>query len=577
MKFFDYDPSSEKAEYYEVLQGLMERWEYEIVEFKEAKGQYSSDKIGRYFSAISCEANLRQQQYGWFVLGVSEAEEKHVVSTSFKRGDPVLLEQFKYEISKGTTDGITFMDIIELFPVVDGEEKRVLMFQIPAAVVGIPTGWNNQYFARSGQSLVNLPQFKIDQIRNETRRDWSKLILPGATIEHLDRSAIALAREKYKEKMNRAHITEEVDTLDDEAYLTKIKLMIDGKVTNAAMLLLGNQEFDYLFPSAPEIMWRLYAADGELRDYQIFKIPFINVVDQVFAKVRNLVYRYMPNQLSLFPMETQQYDTWLLRELLNNCIAHSNYQLGGRIYINEFDDKIIISNPGDFIPQSIEAVLKPTYNPPFHRNQLLAESMVGFHMIDTATSGIKKVFRIQRKKFFPMPDYDLSQANQVSVNIYGKVLNEKYTYILFNHPELDLETVYLLDKIQKGEEASLPKEAIQYLRKHHLIEGRSGSLFLSAEVSQNLDEEAQYIKNKGFDDQYYKDLIESYIRKYDSASTKQIRSLLWDKLPDVLTDKQKESKIHNLLMFMRRKDIIRPNSSNPQKNRWVLGDNTSHK
>ena len=570
MKFFDYDLTSDKAEYYETLQGLMERWEYEIVEFKSATGQYSPDKIGRYFSAISCEANLKQQQYGWFVLGVSETEIKHVVGTAFKKGDPMLLEQFKYEISQDTTDGITFMTIVELYPVVNGEKKRVLMFQVPAAVVGIPTGWKNQYYARSGASLVPLPQFKIDQIRNETRRDWSKLILSGATIQHLDKAAIALAREKYKEKMNRTHITEEIDTLDDEAFLTKIKLVIDGKVTNAAMILLGNPEYDYLFPSAPEIMWRLYSASEELRDYEIFKIPFINVVDQVFAKVRNLVYRYMPNQLSLFPTETQQYDTWLLRELLNNCIAHSNYQLGGRIYINEFDDKIIISNPGDFIPQSIEVVLKPTYNPPFHRNQLLAEAMVSFHMIDTATSGIKKVFRIQRNKFFPMPDYDLTQVNQVAVTVYGKVINEKYTYILFDHPELDLETVYLLDKVQKGEEASLSKDAIQYLRKHHLIEGRSGSLFLSAEVAKNINEEAQYIKNKGFDDRYYKDLIIEYLRTYHRASKEDMRSLLLDKLPDSKTTKQREDKIHNLLSALRQKGIIKQISASRQKSIWVL-------
>ena len=69
-----------------------------------------------------------------------------------------------------------------------------------------------------------------------------------------------------------------------------------------------------------------------------FTIPFITAADQIFSKIRNLTYRYMPNQLSLFPKETQQYDTWLLRELINNCIAHSNYQLGCRIYINEFED-----------------------------------------------------------------------------------------------------------------------------------------------------------------------------------------------------------------------------------------------
>ena len=56
MAVFDYDESFQQAEYYELLNVLMERWETEIVEFKEAKGGYSEDKIGQYFSAISNEA-----------------------------------------------------------------------------------------------------------------------------------------------------------------------------------------------------------------------------------------------------------------------------------------------------------------------------------------------------------------------------------------------------------------------------------------------------------------------------------------------------------------------------------------
>ena len=92
MDYFNYDKSSTKAEYYETLASLMERWEFEIVEFKEAKGGYNEDKIGQYFSAISNEANLTNQQYGWFVLGVSESGVRHLVGTSFKKGSPSLLE-----------------------------------------------------------------------------------------------------------------------------------------------------------------------------------------------------------------------------------------------------------------------------------------------------------------------------------------------------------------------------------------------------------------------------------------------------------------------------------------------------
>ena len=293
-----------------------------------------------------------------------------------------------------------------------------------------------------------------------------------------------------------------------------------------------------------------------------------------------------------------------MRELLNNCIAHSNYQLGGRIYVNECEDNIKFTNPGDFLPQTIEAVLKVTYNPPFYRNQLLADAMVKFHMIDTATSGIKKVFRIQKEKYFPLPDYDLTLPNQVSVTVYGKILNEQYTYILFNHPTLDLETVFLLDQVhrfqvqcwmikqytyilfnhptldletvflldqvQKGNGQKLPKEAIAFLKKHKLVEGQANNLYLSAEVAKTIDAKAQYIKNKAFNDQYYRDLIVEYLKKYKKGRKQNFRELLLDKLPDVLDDKKKDRKISTLLTTLRQKGIITTDSPNQQISNWIL-------
>ncbi|MFI3214726.1 MAG: ATP-binding protein [Eubacteriales bacterium] len=569
MKFFSYNKTGVKSEYYEILEMLMERWENEVVEFKEAKSSFDTDKIGRYFSAISNEANLRHQQYGWVIFGVSEKDKvKHIVGTAYKQGDTGLLEKFKYQLSRDTTNGITFYDIIELYPEVDGREYRVLMFKIPAAATGIPTDWKTNYYERSGESLVSLKQYKIDEIRAQERKDWSKQVLEGALIEHLDKGAICLAREKYKAKMNEEHISQEVNNMTDEQFLTKIKLMIHGKITQAGMLLLGNSDYDYLFKSAPSIMWRLYGNDGSDKDYAIFKIPFINVVDQVFAKIRNLTYRYMPNQATLFPVETEQYNSWLMRELLNNSIVHTNYQLGGRIYVNEFEDKIKISNPGDFIPKRIENVLEVSYNPPFYRNQLLADSMVAFHMIDTATLGIRRAYKIQKEKYFPMPDYNVSSGTQVDVTVYGKIIDDKYMHILYECQELDLQTVYLLDKVQKA--LPLQKEEVEKLRLLKLVEGRKPNLFLTSSIAKSIDDRAGYIKNKAFDEQYYKDLIISYIKQYKKAKKKDIRELLWDKLPDVLSEKQKEYKIGNLLASLKAENMIETNSENQQLSYWIL-------
>ena len=80
-----------------------------------------------------------------------------------------------------------------------------------------------------------------------------------------------------------------------------------------AMLLLGREDYDYLFNTVPEASWRVFDSRNEISDYEIFKIPYITLSERLFGKIRNLTYRYMPNQLTLFPTEAKQYDMWLLK------------------------------------------------------------------------------------------------------------------------------------------------------------------------------------------------------------------------------------------------------------------------
>lgn len=167
-----------------------------------------------------------------------------------------------------------------------------------------------------------------------------------------------------------------------------------------------------------------------------------------------------------------------------------------------------------------------------------------------------------------MPDYNVSSGTQVEVTIYGKTLNDSYMHILYDHQDLDLQTVFLLDRIQKG--LPVEKEDVDRLRGRKLVEGRMTSLYLSASAAKSIDESTTYIKNKGFDDKYYKDLIVEYLKQYGKAKKKDIRELLWDKLPDVLSDKQKEYKIGNLLAVLKKNNIIDTDSANQQRSYWVL-------
>ena len=553
-----------------LLYDLIKNWEDEVVEFKEASNDYDKDKIGKYFSALSNEANLKAMQHGWLVFGVKN-KTSEIVGTDYRNTEG--LKTLKNEISQDTSGAMSFIDIYEVYPEVDGEVRRVVMFQIPAAISAVPTAWKGHEYARDGESLKPLSQEKRERIRRQTFLDWSKQFVKGAGIEHLNKEAIRIAREKYKEKMADEHISAEVDSVSDEEFLEARKLVVNGKITNAAMLLLGDERYDYLMESMPEASWRVYDSKDMVKDYKIFKIPFITLSDRITANIRNLTYRYMPDQTTLFTQEIMQFDPWVLRELLNNCIAHSDYSIGGRIYVNEFEDKLILTNPGSFIPENIEVILRPSYTSPFYRNQLLADAMVKFKMIDTETTGIRKVFNIQRERFFPLPDYDLSQKNKVEVALYGREIDEKFTYLLHNNTGLDLVTVYLLDQVQKGKK--LQKDAVQHLRKYNLVEGRADNLYLAAPLAKSDDDKAQYIKNKGFDNKYYQDLILDYIQKFGKASKQQIRVLLADKLPDTMTDEQKERKILYLLTQLKNKGLITRDADSRKMTNWIIKDTSN--
>lgn len=455
----------------------------------------------------------------------------------------------KKQISDNTTDNIGFIEIYSILK----NNKRVIMFQVPAAS-GLPVSWKGFAYGRAGESLKPLSSDKIEQIKLTANFDWSRQIIEEATIDNLDKEAIYKAREQFKIKYKDNIIAEEIDALSDMEFLSKAKLTLNNKITMACMLLLGKYEDDYLMNGyTPRMTWKLYG-DFNVVDYEHFGIPFILTVEKLKNKIRNLRYRYMINNNSLFPNEVDQYDNYTLRELINNCIVHQNYKLHGNINVIEFKDKLMFVNEGNFIPGTVENVLKAGFSSPYYRNPFLASAMVNLNMIDTAGSGIRRIYEIQKNKYFPMPDYDFSENNRVKVTLYGKILNENYSKILFEKTNLEIEKVVLLDRVQKGFE--IAKNQSDYLRKDKLIEGRYPNIYVSADIAVITGQKKEYLYNVGLENEFYKELIVKYLKQYNSASRKELFSLLKDKLPNSLNDNGKLSRVRYLLLLLKNEGII---------------------
>lgn len=531
----------------EILNSLLNlNAENEVVEFMEAKIQYSKDKLGQYFSALSNEANLKGVDKAWFVMGVNN--NRIVVGTSITDN---LINEFKAEMGMHTSPRNGFVDVHK----VQKNGKVILMFEIPPAPKGMPMCWKGHRYGRDGESLVALHDSDYDAIKAQAHHsDWSAQLIEDTSIGDLSEEAISFARAQFKEKNPK--LGDEIDNWSDAIFLDKAKITVKGRITHTAILLLGKPESDYLInPASARITWILKDVNNLEKDYEHFSSPLLLSVKEVRAKIRNLKYRYL-RAGTLFPDEVDQYDPYIIREALNNCIAHQDYTLGGKIIVVENDGGVVsFTNSGNFIPASVEEVVTSESPEPVYRNTFLVNAMVNLNMIDTIGSGIKRMFSIQRQKFFPLPEYDLSHQ-KVIVTFIGKIIDPNYAHILAEMPDLSLSAIILLDKVAKKK--PITDEEVKVLKNNNLIEGRKPNFYISSRIASVTGDKADYMKQRGIDDNYCQKMILEYLEKFGEAKRKDFEKILIGKLPDILDIEQKKNKIKNNLQRLKKQHRIEP-------------------
>ncbi|MDO9228268.1 MAG: putative DNA binding domain-containing protein [Syntrophales bacterium] len=537
--------------------------ETEWLEFK--TNRYEPQLLGEYLSALANSACLLGKPRGYLVFGI-EDETHDVAGTTFdpaaekgKGNQPLPLW-----LSLGLQPNVGF----EIYPF-DYRGMRLVLFEIHPAF-DRPVKFYGTAYIRDGSSKTELARYPEKERQIWQRRlDWSAQICERVRISDLEPAAIAKARREFKAKIPPDKLPAsalEVDGWDDVTFLNKAKLTTQGAITHAALLLLGRDETTTLLaPAVARISWILKNDCNEEQDYEHFGPPFLLNVDKVLVRIRNLTVRELPSG-TLFPVEMAQYDPWVIREALHNCIAHQDYSLRGRINLVESPTSLILSNVGGFLPGSVETVIRQDAPLEIYRNPFLAEAMVNLNMIDTQGGGIKRMFQSQRRRFFPLPDYDLSNPERVAVEIPGRILDERYTRLLMANTDLDLATIMLLDRVQKRQR--IHPDEHRRLKAAKLVEGRYPNLIVAAQVATATGEKAKHIRDRGFDNRYYRDLILDMIGKHQPVSREEINELLLDKLPEVLNKDQKMDKIHNLVSSLSGKRIR--NIGGRRTSKWVL-------
>jgi ATP-dependent DNA helicase RecG len=510
---------------------------------KHSFGGQSGDDIISYISGIS------NMEGGHLVVGVKD---KSLDVTGIEGFNNYTTQNIKLKIIEKcaniSSEGLSIEEITT-----SDTNKTVWIFHIPKHLPRLIVYAHSKAWQRIEDSLVELKKERQDIILLEPigkSEDWSAQIIPTASLDDLDPKAITKAREEYKEKNHRK--ATDCDSWDDITFLNKAKVTIQGKITNTAILLLGKEESaHFINPAVAKITWILKDEHNVELDYEHFSVPFLLNSSEVFKRVRNLTYRYIKDD-SLFPTEIKMYDSFVIREALHNSIAHQDYSMRGRITVIEKPDELIFSNLGSFLPKNVATVIEQDAPQEYYRNWFLADAMVNLNMMDTIGSGIKRMFLKQKERFFPLPDFDLSDQKKVVVKIAGRIWDENYTKLLMSKTDLELKLVVLLDRVQK----SLPitEEEIKELKKLGLIEGRKPNLYISSSIAKVTGDKSSYIKLRGLKDEHYKKMILEYLDKYNTASKQDIDKLILDILPDILDMNKKANKVRNLVYAMSKRD-----------------------
>lgn len=536
--------------------------------------------IGQYISALANSAALQRHDRAWMVWGVNDVS-LAVTGTTF---DP-----FSQKVKEGANQSlIMWLQVMTQpradfsFHEVQVQQHRVVLLEIYPAR-SAPIAFQHVRYVRVDSHKVQLAQHPDKEARLwamlGNKEDWSGALVPDATFNDLDPSALAAARQRYTEFLLRSEpdankhnaIRADAANWDDPTLLNKAHITKQGRITRAGLLLLGKDEAShFLAPADIKISWVLRDAHNGTMTSLPFGMPFLLATELVYARIRNITIDHMPDG-TLFPTPVPQYDPWVLREALHNCVAHQDYLLGGKINVVEHPDRLVLTNLGQFIPESVEWMLEHQSPPEHYRNQWLIDGMIRLRMIEQAGSGIRRMFATQRQRLFPLPDYVFGSTPQgyprVELTLQGQVLDPKFTRALMTRTDLTLGQVLLLDRVQKGQVLSV--DEVKTLRSMGLIEGRGRKVFISAKVADAAGQKAKYIHNRGLDDGFYQQLVLDYLKKYGKATRADLDALLLAKLPDVLQDQQRTNKVKNLIQGMRRARLIELKGTRPHLT-WYL-------
>jgi len=262
----------------------------------------------------------------------------------------------------------------------------------------VPISLRGRYYYRSGSVKQELTGVALNEFLLKCAgQTWDNVIEPRATFADIDEKSVKQYIVMSKEKGR----LPDVEGLTTEEIFDKLHLTENGQLKRAAIILFGKDPCRF-YPNVFVKIGRFGKNDADLRYQDVEEGNIIvllrNVLERLFQKylIKNITFEGM------YRIETPEYPTVALREMLLNSMVHRSY-MGSFTQMRVYDDKINLWNEGG-LPEGVTLELLKQSHTSKPRNLLIADVCFKGGLIDAWGRGTISIIDECKAAGLPEPE-----------------------------------------------------------------------------------------------------------------------------------------------------------------------------
>ncbi|MCC8150411.1 MAG: putative DNA binding domain-containing protein [Lachnospiraceae bacterium] len=389
------------------VEELLEAKEGEEYQFKEVKRRFDSKEAARCCCALSnCGG-------GMLVFGITDKRPRRVVgSNAFEQPE------------RTRSDLIEKLKVMVDFHLYEYEGKRVLVFEVAGRPLGLPVQVDGVAWWYNGDSLIPMPEDIRRKIYAETGIDFSATVCDAATINDLDENAIETFCKNRAAKSGNKRIL----SLSAEQLLRDCEAIVDEGITYAALILLGKRSAlgKYLPQSEIIFEYRSSNASGPASQREEFRVGFFACYDRLWELI-NLRNDKQHYQEGFIVYDIPTFNERFVREAILTAASHRNYQMGGSIFVRQYQDRLVVESPGGF-PNGIS--LDNILDRQSPRNRRIAEILSLSGLVERSGQGINLIYELSIMEAKQLPDFTGTDDDFVNITLNGLIIDKRMLNVI---------------------------------------------------------------------------------------------------------------------------------------------------